>query len=114
MTQADCVHSTPPTNTSKMDPPVDSKRRRLLTVAAAGAVGKRTPKAADADIAARRAKAYADMENSVCEVARMGEIANMLFDEPDTGLFVFAVGHLDWMLRRFKERYYAVEFPISD
>ncbi len=44
----------------------------------------------------------------------MREIANTLFDEPDTGLFVFAVGHLDWMLRRFKERYYAVEFPISD
>jgi hypothetical protein len=33
MTQADSVHSTPPTNT-----PVDTTRRRLLTIAAGGAV----------------------------------------------------------------------------
>jgi hypothetical protein len=33
MTQADSVHSTPPTNTSKI-PPVDRTRRRVLTTAA--------------------------------------------------------------------------------
>jgi hypothetical protein len=38
MTQADSVHSTPPTNTSKIDPPVDPTRRRMLTIAAGGAV----------------------------------------------------------------------------
>jgi hypothetical protein len=38
MTQADRVHSTPRTSTSKIDPPVDPTRRRLLTVAAGGAV----------------------------------------------------------------------------
>jgi hypothetical protein len=40
MTQADCVFSTPPTNTSATNPsgPVDPTRRRLLTVAAGGAV----------------------------------------------------------------------------
>jgi hypothetical protein len=38
MTQATRVHSTPPTNTSKIDPPVDPTRRRLLTIAAGGAV----------------------------------------------------------------------------
>jgi len=51
------------------------------------------------------------VKNSVCEIARMGEIAAMLFDNPDEGLFVFATGHLDWMLQRFKDRYYAEEFP---
>jgi hypothetical protein len=38
MTQADSVHSTPPTNT-----PVDTTRRRLLTVAAGGAVAAAIP-----------------------------------------------------------------------
>jgi hypothetical protein len=37
MTQADSVHSTPPTNTPKITP-VDTTRRHLLTVAAGGAV----------------------------------------------------------------------------
>jgi hypothetical protein len=38
MTQADSVHSTPRTNTSKIDPPVDPTRRHLLTLAAGGGV----------------------------------------------------------------------------
>jgi hypothetical protein len=40
MTKADRVHSTPPTNTSATNPPgpIDPTRRRLLTVAAGGAV----------------------------------------------------------------------------
>jgi hypothetical protein len=40
MIQADSVHSTPPTNTSAINPPepVDMARRHVLTVAAAGAV----------------------------------------------------------------------------
>jgi hypothetical protein len=43
MTQADSVLSTPPTNTSALDhpmmfPPVDSTRRRFLTVAAVGSL----------------------------------------------------------------------------
>jgi DNA-binding response OmpR family regulator len=37
MTQADSVHSTPRTNTSKIDPPVDPTRRRFRSVAAPGA-----------------------------------------------------------------------------
>jgi hypothetical protein len=36
MTQADSVHSTPPTNTSAL--PVDPTRRRILTIATGGAV----------------------------------------------------------------------------
>jgi hypothetical protein len=36
MTQADRVHSTPPTNTSAL--PVDPTRRRFLTVAAVGSM----------------------------------------------------------------------------
>jgi hypothetical protein len=75
---------------------------------------KPTPKAADGEIVEKRAKAYADMENSVCEIARMGELALDCFDDPDRGKFVFAVGHLEWMLRRFRDRYYAMEFPLEN
>jgi hypothetical protein len=60
----------------------------------------------------KRANAYADMEPHLCDVVRMGEIAMMLFDSPDQGLFVFAVGHLEEMLQDLRKRYYAEEFPI--
>jgi hypothetical protein len=42
MDQADCVHSTPPTNTSKITS-VDPTRRHLLTIAAGGAVAAAMP-----------------------------------------------------------------------
>jgi hypothetical protein len=61
-----------------------------------------------AGIDVKRAKAYADMESSVCDIANMGELAMDCMDDPK---FTFAVGHLEWMLKRFKERYYAMEFP---
>jgi hypothetical protein len=51
------------------------------------------------------------MEPHLCDVVRMGEIASMLFDDPDQGRFVFAVTHLDDMLREFRARYYAMDFP---
>jgi hypothetical protein len=76
------------------------------------ATGKNQPKKKadrtldDTAIDAKRAKAYHEMENSVSEIVRMGEIAAMLF--------VFAVDHLEWMLQRFKKRYYAVEFPACE
>jgi len=69
------------------------------------------PKATDAEITARRAKAYADMESHLGDVVRMGEIAAMMFDE-DQGLFVFATTHLDEMLQDFRRRYYAMDFPL--
>jgi hypothetical protein len=72
---------------------------------------KNTAKAADAEIAARRAKAYADMEPHFCDLARMSEIAAMMFDK-DEGLFVFATTHLDEMLQEFRRRYYALDFPL--
>jgi hypothetical protein len=72
---------------------------------------KNVTKAADAEIDAKRAKAYAEMEPHLCDVVRMGEIASMLFDDPDQGRFVFAVTHLDDMLREFRARYYAMDFP---
>jgi hypothetical protein len=37
MAKATCVHSTPRTNTSKIDPPVDPTRRRFRSVVAPGA-----------------------------------------------------------------------------
>ena len=70
---------------------------------------KNTTKGA-ADIADKRAKAYADMESHVCDLARMGEIAAMMFDQ-DEGLFIFATTHLDDMLQAFRARYYAMDFP---
>ena len=69
-----------------------------------------TSKAADGKIAAKRAKAYSDMEPHLCDVVRMGEIAMTLFDSPDQGLFVFAVGHLEEMLQDLRKRYYASGF----
>jgi hypothetical protein len=74
------------------------------------AARKRAPKAAE--LAEKRANAYSDMEPHLCDVVRMGEIAMMLFDNPDQGLFVFAVGHLEEMLQDLRTHYYAEEFPI--
>jgi hypothetical protein len=71
---------------------------------------KLTPKAISA-IEAKRAKAYSDMEPHLCDVVRMGEIASMLFDNPDEGLFVFATTHLEDMLLELRRRYYAMDFP---
>jgi hypothetical protein len=73
---------------------------------------KKPAKAAGAEITAQRANAYSDMEPHLCDVVRMGEIAMMLFDNPDQGLFVFAVGHLEEMLQDLRTHYYAEEFPI--
>ena len=49
------------------------------------------------------------MENSVCDLARAAELAMTVFD--NDRLFLFAVGQLDFMVQRFKDRYYAEEFP---
>jgi hypothetical protein len=71
---------------------------------------KKAQRKADLEIAARRAKAYADMEPHLCDVVSMGTIAMDQFDK-DGGLFIFAVGKLEEMLNEFRQRYYAVEFP---
>jgi hypothetical protein len=71
---------------------------------------KPSTKIADGAIEAKRAKAYADLEPHLCDVVRMGEIASMLFDNPDQGLFVFAVTHLEERLDDLKARYYALDF----
>jgi hypothetical protein len=65
-------------------------------------------------IDAKRAQAYSAMENSVCEISRMGELAMDCFDDPDSGKFIFAVGHLEWMLQRFRQRYYSMDFPLEN
>ena len=57
----------------------------------------------------KRAKAYGEMENSVCDISRAAELAMTVFD--NGRLFLFAVGQLDFMVQRFKDRYYAEEFP---
>jgi hypothetical protein len=80
----------------------------------------RSPKAAKAAVRSekersektlieKRAKAYSEMENSVCDLARAAALAMEVFDKD--GLFLFAVGQLDFMVQRFKDRYYAEEFP---
>jgi hypothetical protein len=58
----------------------------------------------------KRAKAYSDMENSVCDLSRAAELAMTVFD--NGRLFLFAVEQLDFMAQRFKEHYYAEEFPL--
>jgi len=62
-----------------------------------------------AAVDARRAKAYSEMENSVCDLSRAAELAMTVFD--NDRLFLFAVGQLDFMVQRFKDRYDAEEFP---
>ena len=61
------------------------------------------------EIAAKRAKAYADMESHVCDLARAAELAMTVFD--NERLFLFAVDQLDNMARRFRANYYAESFP---
>src|SRR5713226_8592205 len=56
----------------------------------------------------KRATAYGDMQNSVCDLSRPAELAMTVFD--NDRLFLFAVGQLDFMVQRFRDRYYAEEF----
>jgi hypothetical protein len=56
-----------------------------------------------------RSKAYSDMEPYVCNLARGASLAMAVFE--DAELFLFAVEQLDAMTERFRERYYAAEFP---
>jgi hypothetical protein len=72
---------------------------------------KPKPKAADGEIAKKRAKAYSDMESHVCDLVSMGAIAMDQFDK-NQSLFVFAVGRLEDMLNEFRAHYYAEEFPL--
>jgi hypothetical protein len=72
---------------------------------------KRATKAADAEIEAKRGKAYADMEPDLCDCVRMGRIADQLFDNPDRDLYHFAVHRLADMLEQLRARYYALDFP---
>jgi hypothetical protein len=72
---------------------------------------KRTPKAADAEIDAKQAKAYGEMEPYVCDVVKMGRIADQLFDNPDRELYDFAVHRLADMLEDLRKRYYALNIP---
>jgi hypothetical protein len=71
---------------------------------------KKPAKIDHAAIEARRATAYSAMEPYVCDLVNMGTIAMDQFDKDD-GLFVFAVGKLEDMLKEFRKRYYAEEFP---
>ena len=59
----------------------------------------------------RRAKAYADMEPHLCDVMKMGRIADQLSVDPDRELYDFAVHRLADMLEDLRKRYYAEEFP---
>ena len=81
--------------------------RLIVSVALAGDC--RT-KAADGEIAEKRAKAYADLEPYLCNVVNMGAIASNLFDCTDRGLYDFAVHHLEEMLDDLKACYYALDF----
>jgi hypothetical protein len=59
----------------------------------------------------RRAEAYFDMEPHINDVVCMGKIAVQLMSDPDRNLYDFAVAHLSDMLKEFKARYYAKDFP---
>jgi hypothetical protein len=63
-----------------------------------------------ADIEAKQAKAYFDMEPHICDVVKMRTIAAQLFDDPDRELYDFAVHRLSEMLDELKAHYYAMDF----
>jgi len=82
-----------------------AKKRKAPTKAK-----KKPAKIDHAAIDAKRAQAYSDMENSVCDLSRAAELAMTMFD--NDRLFLFTVEQLDFMVQRFKEHYYAEEFPL--
>ena len=61
---------------------------------------------------AKRAKAHENMEPHIGNIVRMGQIASMLFDNPDEGLLIFAVTQLEDMLLEFRRHYYAEDFEL--
>jgi hypothetical protein len=63
---------------------------------------------ARSEVDAKRAKAYSDMENDVCNLAQQAKLAMIVHDRPD--LFLHAVDHLDGMAQRFRAHYYATDF----
>jgi hypothetical protein len=73
---------------------------------------KRPTKGAD-EVAAKRAKAYADMEPHLCDCVKMGRIADQLFDDPDRELYDFAVHRLVDMLEELRAGYYATMPRVS-
>jgi hypothetical protein len=83
--------------------------RKPKTKKAATRAKAKPAKVDHAAIDAKRAKAYSEMENSVCDLSRAAEMAMTVFG--NDRLFLFAVGQLDFMVQRFRDRYYAEEFP---
>jgi hypothetical protein len=59
-------------------------------------------------VAAKRAKAYHDMEPHVCDLAHAATLAMEVFDQSE--LFLFAVTQLEEMVQRFRTHYYTEEF----
>ena len=94
MTQADSVHSTPPSNTSKHTE--TEKAARLL----------------------RWGEAYREMESDLCDVVNMGKIAAVLTcgdhgrPEDIASLTHVAVCQTERMLKRFKEKYDEDEWVV--
>jgi hypothetical protein len=76
----------------------------------AAARAKNKPTKVD-PVDAKRAKAYHEMEPHLCDVVKMGMIADELFDNPDRELYDFAVHRLSDMLEDLRKWYYAEEFP---
>ncbi len=64
-----------------------------------------------ADIEAKQAKAYFDMEPHICDVVYMVQIAVEVLNHPNRNLHQFAVHRLSEMLDELKKRYYAMDFP---
>jgi hypothetical protein len=73
-------------------------------------MAKKKSALSDKTLTETRANVYREMKNSVCDLARAAELAMTVFD--NDRLFLFAVEQLDFMAQRFKEHYYAEEFPL--
>ena len=86
MTQADSVHSTPPTNTSPELSRVHARAEKT-------------------DRLLRWGAAYREIDGDLSDLVNMGKIAAKLASSSEEDLAIFAVYQLERMLIRFKEKY---------
>jgi hypothetical protein len=81
-----------------------------MTKAKKKAARKRSTKPADGEIAAKRAKAYLEMEPHLCSVVNMIDIAVLCANSNHHFLTEFMVCRLSEALQSLKANYYATAF----
>jgi hypothetical protein len=110
MAQAKSVHSTPRRTPSKIQTkPSAVSRGGVMAKASKKKKALPTKKQNDATNAKTSRRVS---QHGAPRLCAWGQIASMLFDDPDEGLFIFAVTHLEEMLEQFRKHYYAEDFEL--